>query len=38
MIDVSLGEYDANPPSDYNQDGLVNFGDVSSLLNFIMFN
>ena len=38
MVDVSLGLYNANPPSDYNQDGFVNFGDVSSLLNFIMFN
>ena len=38
MIDVTLGVNNANPPSDYNQDGLVNFADVSGLLNFIMFN
>ena len=38
MIDVTLGVNNANPPSDYNQDGLVNFADVSCLLNFIMFN
>ena len=38
VIDVTLGVNNANPPSDYNQDGLVNFADVSSLLNFIMFN
>ena len=38
MVDVSLGVSNPNPPSDYNQDGIVNFSDISSLLNFIMFN
>jgi hypothetical protein len=38
MVDVSLGLNDANPPSDYNQDGSVDFSDISSLINFIMFN
>ena len=38
MVDISLGVSNPNPPSDYNQDGIVNFSDISSLLNFIMFN